>query len=330
MPASREDAQPLFDAVWKKLPAMTGEALGAAVTLGELALSEDPPNTEERYVAALTTGATPDDEAALMVYVIADRGIAIAFSGLLMMMQEKIIREKLENASIDEDDIDAMNECASQMGSAFNDALREFIGTDAHLVLAEGGLESPETLAGETEIWCATSTIAAGELHEGEFTLCIPKAMWPSEAKKTDPADGFELTAEEAAALREATLEGMSGDREVIMLLPVERERSEWEALFARAGLDVHVATDVHAVRRLCAEGRGGTLILDADACPSGALPALARLLAWQEVRGPVVVAASRPTRTHVVSCLASGAADYLCKPISDEELRTRLGEISA
>lgn len=137
----------------------------------------------------------------------------------------------------------------------------------------------------------------------------------PETDESSDAAAGVSLTPEEMDALREATTKMAEGT--TYLLVPVDRVRTDWDEVLEQAGLEYEYVSELHSLARAVDEGRCAGVVIDADACPAGGLAALARL----RRRVPVVVVASAPTRTHVVSCLAAGACGYHLKPITAESL---------
>lgn len=319
----------LLEAIWTRIPRLGSDVLGEEVSLSSMTATNEMPDPEGMYVATLNVDG-PSSAHAFLLFEVES---AIAFGGLLVMMQEKIIREKMTRRDMSEDDFDAMGECVNQLSSAFNESLRETMGSDFHARFAEGVLERPEAMRGyEGErVICASGKMKVAGLHEGRFFVVVPKRLFTGEAAPVDATSGLELTPEEAEAIRAAAREGFAGVADsIVVLLAVGRPRAEWEAVLGPTGLELSFAKDVFETRKLAREGRCGLVIVDADVAPSGGLPALASLRSAVEVSGPLLIAASEPTRTHLVACMAAGAATYLVKPITMDGLRERLEEVAA
>lgn len=320
----------LLEAIWTRIPRLSSDVLGEEVSLSSMTPSAKLPDTSGYYIATLNVDG-PHSAHAFLLFEVES---AIAFGGLLVMMQEKVIREKMARRDMSEDDFDAMGECVNQLSSAFNESLRETVGADFHARFASGVLEPPEVLAeyGQEHVVCASGKLKVGGLHDGRFHVVVPKRLFTGEAAPVDnAAGGLELTPEEAEAIRAAAREGFASVADsIVVLLALNRHRAEWEAVLEPTGLELSFAKDVFETRRLAREGRCGLVIVDADAAPSGGLPALASLRSAIEVGGPVLVAASDPTRTHLVACMAAGAATYLVKPVTMEGLKERLDEVTA
>ncbi|MEE9384443.1 MAG: response regulator [Nannocystaceae bacterium] len=326
-----EREQEFFEALWERLPGQTGEVLGAEVTFEKHKLGDiEEGQLSTLYIATLAT----EQPQAVDMFLGFDVKSAIAFSGLLVMMQEKVIREKMSRRDMAEDDLDAMGECVNQLTSAITEVVRDVIGPDYHMRFTDGGmgsLEAFEKYAG-LRVVGATSKISIGDLHVGKLIIAVPEQMFTGESSAAiaqGEGGGVEISEEEAAAIRQATLDGL-GDSvsTAVLLLPIERERALWEATLEKSGLPFVLAKDVHGVRRAFRDGEAGLVIIDADACPSGGLPALAQILSSTETQIPVFLAASNPTRVHLVSCLAAGAASYLVKPLEADGLRNRIEEV--
>ncbi|TPV95521.1 MAG: response regulator [Myxococcales bacterium FL481] len=328
-----EREQELLEALWTSIPAQAGEILGTEISLGSMKTADlDVDKYRDCYIAVLST----EQPQAVDMFLLFDVKSAIAFSGLLVMMQEKVIREKMTRREMVEDDLDAMGECVNQIGSVITDAVRQSLGPAYHMRFSEGavdGIESLDKYAG-ARILSASGKLSIGSLHTGRLTLAMPEQMFTGESAEAGQADGagsgVELSPEEAAAIRQATLDGLGSVPTIALLLPVDRERSAWEERFEQATLPVIVVRDAHSVRRLVQSGDVGVVVIDADACPSGGLAALAQVLAARSEPLPVFLAASNPTRVHVVSCLASGAASYFAKPIEADDMRSRIEDTLA
>lgn len=323
------DAEDLLREIWGKIPDLATQILGSEVKLGSPQLGPKLEKVDGMYAATLEDRDSDNPPVA----VVCDVPSAVACSGLLVMMQEKIIREKMAAAELAEDDLDAMGECVNQITGCFNEVFRDS-SIGVHLVFREGKVNAGAALDGlAEEVLCIGGSINIGELHEGEIWLAFPPSLLDVEAKPEEPevddVGGVQLTAEEAEALREATREGFATvDQSLVFLLPISRERKAWQEALDQSDLTYTFASDIGEVRKLCRSGQAGAVVLDADASPSGGLPALASLVTRAEVGVPVLMAASRPTRTHLVSCLAAGAATYMVKPVAVDQLRERVDEV--
>ena len=153
-----------------------------------------------------------------------------------------------------------------------------------------------------------------------------PESEPESEDKPPEPdtsARGVELSPEELAAIREATRAAASpGGVRVVSRL---EDREGWTSELGSAGVEPSFVADPHQLLVALREHDVETVIIDADACPSGGLPALAVLRNREPRPSHAIVVASRPTRTHVVSCLAAGATGYLARPFEIEQLLAQL-----
>jgi CheY-like chemotaxis protein len=157
----------------------------------------------------------------------------------------------------------------------------------------------------------------------------------PAAAEKRSPAlddDGLDLgpssasvdlTAEELAAIRAATQSAMPG--KTLIVVPSMAQRAEWTELLDQSGLDFEFVGDPFQLLNLCRTGNIEGVVIDADACASGGLTVLAALRGRLPELVARVVVASRPTRTHLVSCLAAGATAYLARPFLAHTLREHL-----
>ncbi len=137
-------------------------------------------------------------------------------------------------------------------------------------------------------------------------------------------ARGVELSPEELAAIREATRAGTGGPGNVVVVSRLE-DRQQWTADFVDSGVEPSFVGDPHQLIVALRDRDIEIVIIDADACASGGLPALAVLRNREPRPTHTIVVASQPTRTHVVSCLAAGATGYLARPFELEQLLEQL-----
>lgn len=142
-------------------------------------------------------------------------------------------------------------------------------------------------------------------------------------AEPDTSARGVELSPEELAAIREAT-RTPNTPWGVLVVSRVE-DREVWSTELGGAGVDPSFVADPHELIVALRERDIETVIIDADACPSGGLPVLAVLRSRDPRPSHAIVVASRPTRTHVVSCIAAGATGYLARPFELEQLLAQL-----
>lgn len=324
-----EKEQALLDALWDSIPTQASVVLGVDVELGKMKILDELPDlSKKQYTATLSTERPQPAN----LYLAFDDRTAIAFSGLLVMMQEKVINEKMSRREMDEDDLDAMSECVNQIGSAINSALHAHLGSEYHVVVSGGAIEPPETLERYLggRIVSVGGKISVGTLHKGDLKIIVPELLFTGVAPEDASSEEVALTADEADALRQATLDGLTGEEAIAILLPIAREHDYWEKILDLTGITTHIAKTLHETRKLCRAGEVQVVLVDADACAHGGLPDLARLLSWHDVSVPVLVAASQPTRTHLVACLAAGVSSYLVKPVDSENLRVRVNEALA
>ncbi|GEM_PF-4740156 len=326
MSEQAEQESALLEQLWEKVPQLAGEIVGSEVSVSKIKTNEDVTDLDGHYVAVLTADGVDE----VHIFLVFDIASAIAFSGLLVMMQEKVIREHIARREMDEDDLDAMGECVNQITSKINECFRGVFDKDYHFVFSGGGVRTPEELEGyqRGRIVETRAKTSIGSLHNGSMKFLLPDQIFTGISAQESTKGGVELSDEEAEAIRLATLEGMEDLGDLVVLLPIDRERGVWEKVLADAGLGYKIVRNIHDARRVCADGDAGMVLIDADASPWGGLPALARLLAWKDVDAPILMAASHPTRSHLVSCLASGASTYLVKPIESDRLRGQVQEL--
>lgn len=319
--------QTWIESLWEELPKMASMILGAEIKFGKLKTSVGVEETGKKiYFSTLAEGSGDG----LSLFFGIDECSAIAFAGLLVMMQEKVIKDKISRREMDEDDLDAMSECVNQLTSVFNEVTKARLDTDTHLIFQSAGLKMPaeiERFEGQ-RIIVARSKLMVGEMHTGEIRVLVPEVLFTGGSPEDTADDALSLSDEEAAALREATREGMDIVGKIGVFLPTRRDEENWQRLLNEGSLESVLASTIHGLRRHCALGELACVLIDADACEQGGLPALARLLAFSDVDVPVAVVASNPTKTHLVSCLSAGSFTYLVKPLTSEQLRTSLEQI--
>lgn len=315
-----------IEALWESLPELASQILGAPIELGKLKISVGVEETAKKNYYSVLADGSPDG---VNLFFGIDECSAIAFAGLLVMMQEKVIKEKISRREMDEDDLDAMSECVNQLTSVFNEVTKSKLDSDAHLVFQNAGLNVPAELDRfrEKRIIVARSKLVVGELHTGELRVIVPEMLFTGRAPEQADED-IGLSAEEAAALREVAGEGQEIDGKVAVYLPTRRDEDTWQQLLHDGAMESFFASNLHNIRRRCLLGELACVLIDADACDQGGLPALAYMVACEDVNIPVTVVASSPTKTHLVACLSSGSFTYLVKPLNPDELRGSIEQI--
>lgn len=289
---------------WKRLPAHASKVLSTTVELGRPEFGRDAKLEDKVYRAILE----PAGEGSGSAEMVLDLRVAIAAAGTMVMMPESAIAEKLSSGDFDDDDRDALGECVNQLLTVINDTLKDELPDAPRLVFKRAAIEGDDAVEDPLSL-CGSMKI--GE-HDGMLELLIPCATLGAPSPSVDAgAGGVELSPEELAALREATADLGSGV--IYLLVPIERAQSAWSSLLEEAGVEHEFVASVYSLQQAVREGRCAAVVVDADACPGGGLSALARL----RDQLPTVVAASAPTRTHVVRCLAAGAKAYVPKPDS-------------
>jgi len=317
----------ILERIWAELPAQLGTVVSVGAELGPVAIEESWTPRAGTYHAVLDR-EEPSSGTLVLAFEVP---LAIACAGQLVLLPDEAVREKIAKNDLAPDDLDAMGECVNMFSSAIVAAVRGEIGETERFVLRSGSLAPPEL---EEPLLVATGELRFGELACGCFEIVASRSMWTrgageprrSAPPEVEPAagDGVQLTAEELAAIRAATQVGFSG--KTVLVVPLLAQRREWTELLADSGLEIEYVGDSHQLLQLCRSGVVDRVVIDADACPSGGLGILAALRGRADAAIPRVVVASRPTRRHLVSCMAAGATVYVAKPLEAAALSEHLG----
>ncbi|RMG98228.1 MAG: hypothetical protein D6705_06405 [Deltaproteobacteria bacterium] len=264
-------------------------------------------------------------------YLAISRPVAIAVAGLLVMMQEKVVREKVEQGEVTDDDLESLAECASHLSTVFDEALAEVIGEQHELGFVEGGVDAAAPAATFVRL---RVELAIGDLASGHLFWLVPaegfgEGQRRADAETPQAAGGVELSAEEMAAIREVA-QGAAFAGHVAALVPVERVRGTWEQLAKEADVALEVVRTVFELRGLAAGATLEAVVVDGDVHPGGGISVVEIVRRWAAPNVATIMAASRPTRWHVAAALAAGAATYLVKPASGDDLRRALERASA
>lgn len=320
-----EFAGPAADALrglWKELPTHAGMVLGTEVTCSAPDYDASFNAPSQGYSARLES-----EDGRFRAWVVFDLPAAIAAAGLLVMRQETTIKKRLETSTFDGDDFDAMGEFVNQLVSPINDAIKQAPGESPHFIFKEGTIEA-SGFPPRQQVVCAHGMMSIGGLTQAQIYVVVPPEVLGAPVTVEDEVGGgLELSAEELAAIREATRASVGGGR-TLVVVPLERERDNWTALLEGIGLDYEFVVDVASIGRLLATGEFGAVIIDADSCPAGGLPVLAALRGAEGPVLPALVVASSPTRSHLLSCVAAGARAYLRKPLEGQRLIDSVGAL--
>ncbi|HET6584833.1 MAG TPA: response regulator [Nannocystaceae bacterium] len=320
----------ILDALWAALPAQVG-AIGSVVAeLGPFELAHDWTPGPGTYFAELEH-AEPSDAGSATLVMAFELPLAIACAGQLVLTPEAEIQDKIAKSELGPADLEAMGECVNTFAAAIADAVRKVLGEDRRFVVRKGALEAPD-VASLGPVVVAGGELKLGDLASGRLEIVVPESLWRAEGanRRGEPVEsasdggGVELTAEELAAIRAATQSSLAG--KTLLVVPSISQRDEWTTLLEQSGIDFEFVADPFHLLRLCRTESIDAIVIDADACPSGGLPILAALRGRTHEPLARVVVASRPTRTHLVSCMAAGATAYLPKPIAADALREHLG----
>lgn len=320
----------ILDAIWAALPAQIGAIVSSGAELGPLVLTQDWTPGPGMYFAELER-AEPSDAHSSPIVMAFELPLAIVCAGQLVLVPDAAIKEKVAKNELAPEDLDAMGECVNTFAAAIGDAARKVLGDDHRFVVRKGSLDAPDpgTLG---SLVVAGGDLKLGDLASGRFEIVVPQSIWATdgERKRSEPMEstsessGVELTAEELAAIREATQSRLAG--KTLLVVPSMAQRGEWTTLLEQSGIVFEFVSDPYQLLRMCRTETIDAVVIDADACPSGGLTILAVLRGRTQEPMARVVVASRPTRTHLVSCLAAGATAYMPKPIAADALREQIG----
>lgn len=311
-------------ALWKELPGHAGMVLGTEVTCKSPTYVESFDAPGRGYAARLES-----EDGRFQAWVVFEMPAAIAAAGLLVMRQEANIKQRIDTGTFEGDDFDAMGEFVNQLVSPINDAIKKAPGESPHLIFKEGTIDA-DGFPPATQVIVAQSPISIGGLAKAEIYLVLPPAILGVElAASENGGGGLELTPEELAAIREATRAAVGSGR-TLVVVPLERERALWSEILDGVGLDYEFVVDLASIHRLIQSGEFGSVVIDADSCPAGGLPVLAALRRGDGPFLPALVVASSPTRSHLLSCVAAGAASYLSKPFEPAALVESVGALTS
>jgi len=307
-------------AVEAALPESLRQVTRTQVEVRSASLGTKAPSDEDLYWARLDL-ERPEPVATWLGIA---RPVAVALAGLLVMMQEKVVREKVEQGEITDEDLESLEECISHISTVFDEAVAEAIGEQYEFGFAEGGfdLDVPDR---DVVHWRAE--LAVGDLATGPVVWVLPASGFgegqrkPATGGEGAAAAGVELSDEEMAAIREVAAASASFGGGVVVLAPVERVRATWEALGKDGPVSVEVVRTVFELRRVHRVGTIEAVVVDGDVLPGGGVAALGITRRWAAPGVPVLMAASRPTRHHVSASLAAGAAAYLVKPCTADDV---------
>lgn len=314
----------MLQGLWSALPAQFGAVVGVGATLGAIETRSEWTPRAGTYYAELER-SEPNAGRLVMGFEVP---LAIACAGQLLLVPDGQLREKIAAGELTQEDRDGMGECVGTFIAAIVEAARAVVGVDEQWTLKRAVLDAAELELGDA-LAVASADLEVGDLAKGRFEVIAPLSLWGGERKKadveTDPSvGGVELTAEELAAIRAATQSSVPG--KTLVVVPSLVQREEWTTVLEQIGVDFEFVGDPYEILQLCRTATVEAVVIDADACPSGGLTILAAIRGRTPDPIPRVVVASRPTRTHLVSCLAAGATAYATKPIAPETLREHLG----
>ena len=325
-------ASPIEDFIWKierELPKQLGAIVNDEAKLRDVTETDPGRLPPDGFVARLHA----EDRDAWMVL---DKKIAIAAAGFLFERPRKAIATQAESLKYQDDDVDAVGEVVNQLASTINEAVASAPGESARFSFTEGTDGGVDNIAKE-KVLCFSGDLDLAGCAQGTIALVLPRdvLMSPEDIHAADEAeeaaaggdDGMSLTPEELAAIREATRESAAVGK-TLLVVPLSRDRDGWSELLADAEFDYEFAPDVVGLTRALRSGEYDSVVVDADACPSGGLPALTLIREASGGNVPAVVVASSPTRTHLLSCVAAGAKGYLAKPVEPGLLVDTLGSL--
>ena len=308
-----DGADKLARVLAKQLPPMAKAILGDGVELGKPSHTRELAVPDGAYVARLETSG---GEAA---WIVIEIEAAIAAAGLMLQRPDARIKEQVQAKALEEDDFDALGELVNQLTAPLNTAIEAVPGEALHFTFKRGTADGSDAPGGERPLVASFRLIAA-DIGQGALQLVIPRRAFEVDDIESAAAERspLELTAEEVEALREATREAARGSTvgRALVFVPIAREHAPWEAVLHVAGLDYRLTADLYGSLAALRAGEFDFVIVDADSCAAGGLPAIARIRSAAP-RLRTIIAASSPTRRHIMACLAAGVFRYVSKPIA-------------
>lgn len=306
--------------MWKALSERAGAIVGQNVRFSAPEVASELTTPEGAYVARLEAA---DGTSAFIVLALEP---AIAAASLVLERPRADIEARLAAATLEPDDVDALGELVNQLAAPLNAAIEAHAPDGLRFTFKVGANDGSERPDVDAPV-VVQMAFDPGDLAEGVLLVVVPeRVLSRTNAPEIESSAGFELTPEEVAALREATREAARGGvGKTLVIVPVEREHAQWKDLLDRAGVAHDIAVDVLGALGSLRAGEYDAVIVDADSSPAGGLPTLARIRA-AAASVPAIVAASLPTRTHLIGCLAAGVRRYVTKPVDVQALLEDLG----
>jgi CheY-like chemotaxis protein len=249
--------------------------------------------------------------------------VGIALSGLLLVMADSRIRERIAEQELIQEDLDVLMEIGNQLRGGLMRSLRKIAYRDVHLALG-GLLQAPQP----------PETLPSGLACLYPVTIRIPRLL----------SDRFEIVADlgglahifgvamDKASLEQLLSEGETSDespggegpRGQAIVIGSSCEADVLRRILSLLGYQIVQVRDVQTLAEELREGAIRVIAIDVEDDPAKPLR-LVQLLRSFNRECPILLGARAWTKEQLFAGVRAGASGFLIKPYTLEAVRERL-----
>lgn len=252
---------------------------------------------------------------------ILDRSVGIRLAGLMMMMPEPTIKEKVDNDDFSSDDEEVLFEIGNILAGSIDDLVHQNHSHFTSRLKMDSLLKGDDLDNLESDQGVLIhSTITFQTKFNHNFAIFINKnllaSVWKSSLK------------EEPTSTDSSSQNLLGDDVPKALIIQDESEQTKKMSFYIESRFNIVEVTDIGLAKDILGRERIDLVFVDMESKSPAGIPIDKWIKAVTRTsRLPVIAISSRPTKSMVVSALRSGACDFITVPWDPEKILLKIDE---
>ncbi|MBN2724323.1 MAG: response regulator [Deltaproteobacteria bacterium] len=318
---SSEEIEKMFEIISEGLQVvvnLTEEELQFSKTIVSSGKYEGIFNSSKKKCSALKVGCSTEDSG--FFSFVMERSVGIRLAGMMMMMPEPTIKEKIENNELSPDDEEVLFEIGNILAGSLDDFIHQKHDNFTSRLKMEQYIEEDTLgeLSSETGIQINSKISFLGKT-EHVFSLFFNNQLI---------TEIWAASIHEGEAGEEKAETSISDDFPKALIIQDEDDETRKMATFLEGKYFPIEVTDIGLAKDILGRERIDLVIVDMETQSPGGISIDKWIKAVTRTsRLPVIAISSRPTKSMVVSALKSGACDFIAVPWDLDKILTKIEE---
>ncbi len=312
----QEKLMPIFRAMIQQVQQDFEVLVGSPLNVSNIEIPFVPREEylRSKFAPCLYSDISIDQDYSGLMHLVFSKPFGIAISGLLVMIDENTIKEKLRTLTFDEGDKDAFAEIMNQLIGSIMTALQRVLPNKIHLnrenveeFSVQDGAAKMESIFSEESYFMGKATIKTGNFDEDVFELLMPVSV-----------------AAQFAGLDLKEIEGRSKKMPILYLFEKEEQVGMVKPRLEESGLYLipHYFKKVKVNPRQFEEARA--VWIDVDQNVNQAIT-ICKNIKLKYPHKKVILSSSNWTKARAIMAVQFGADDIIVKPFPRDLVTSRI-----